>query len=154
MTPDFGSLAAMQYRLEGAFRAVHTRLRTHAESVAFFGGGAAGMMLKMNRLHSTQAPSVAAVMLAIFTCYCCIIGRRGAHFCALVSLTRATIAAEGSTVAAAFEELMAHLRRVSVVRWGHAVADDFFSKQLPNNITWLLTLMYSLNQTGALFTLT
>jgi len=41
VTPDFGSLAAVQYRLEGAFRAVHTRLRTHAESVAFFGGGAA-----------------------------------------------------------------------------------------------------------------
>lgn len=41
VTPDFGTLAAVQYRLEGAFRAVHTRLRTHAESVAFFGGGAA-----------------------------------------------------------------------------------------------------------------
>ena len=41
VTPDFGSLAAIQYRMEGAFRAVHTRLRTHAESVAFFGGGAA-----------------------------------------------------------------------------------------------------------------
>ena len=44
---------------------------------------------------------------------------------------------------------MAHLQRVSAVRWGHAVADDFFSKQLPNNVTWLLTLMYSLDQTGA-----
>lgn len=56
---------------------------------------------------------------------------------------------QGSTVAAAFEGLMAHLRRVSSVRWGHAVADDFFSKQLPNNVTWLLTLMYSLDQSGA-----
>ena len=45
VTPDFGSLAAIQYRLEGAFRAVHTRLRTHAESVAFFGGGAAEVRL-------------------------------------------------------------------------------------------------------------
>ena len=25
--------------MEGAFRSVHTNLRTHAESVAFFGGG-------------------------------------------------------------------------------------------------------------------
>ena len=25
--------------MEGAFRNVHTRLRTHAESIAFFGGG-------------------------------------------------------------------------------------------------------------------
>jgi hypothetical protein len=31
---------AQEYFLEGAFRNVHTRLRTHAESVAFFGGGA------------------------------------------------------------------------------------------------------------------
>ena len=57
--------------------------------------------------------------------------------------------AQGTTVAAAFDGLMAHLRRVSAVRWGHAVADDFFSKQLPNNVTWLLTLMYSLDQSGA-----
>lgn len=28
-----------EYTLEGAFRSVHTRLRTHAESIAFFGGG-------------------------------------------------------------------------------------------------------------------
>lgn len=28
-----------EYFLEGAFRNIHTRLRTHAESVAFFGGG-------------------------------------------------------------------------------------------------------------------
>ena len=28
-----------EYFLEGAFRNVHTRLRTHAESIAFFGGG-------------------------------------------------------------------------------------------------------------------
>ena len=28
-----------EYSLEGAFRSVHTRLRTHAESIAFFGGG-------------------------------------------------------------------------------------------------------------------
>jgi ABC-type uncharacterized transport system fused permease/ATPase subunit len=29
-----------EYFLEGAFRNIHTRLRTHAESIAFFGGGA------------------------------------------------------------------------------------------------------------------
>lgn len=28
-----------EYFLEGAFRNVHSRLRTHAESIAFFGGG-------------------------------------------------------------------------------------------------------------------
>lgn len=30
---------AQEYGLEAAFRSVHTRLRTHAESIAFFGGG-------------------------------------------------------------------------------------------------------------------
>ncbi|CAI7826792.1 unnamed protein product [Closterium sp. NIES-53] len=39
ITPDFSSLTAEQHRLEGAFRFMHSRLRTHAESVAFFGGG-------------------------------------------------------------------------------------------------------------------
>ena len=97
MTPDFGSLTALQYKLEGGFRGVHSRLRTHAESVAFFGGGAK----------------------------------------------------EGASVAASFDTLMAHLRRMSDTRWAHAVADEFFTKQLPNNVTWLLTLMYSLEQTGA-----
>ena len=87
----------MQYQLEGAFRNVHSRLRTHAESVAFFGGGAK----------------------------------------------------EGASVAATFDALMGHLRAVSNVRWAHAVADEFFTKQLPNNVTWLLTLMYSMSQTGA-----
>lgn len=38
------------------------------------------------------------------------------------------------------------------MRWPYAVADDFFTKQLPNNVTWLLTLMYSLAQTGTLLT--
>lgn len=39
MTPDFGAMAERQYFLEGAFRRLHVRLRTHAESIAFFGGG-------------------------------------------------------------------------------------------------------------------
>ena len=52
-------------------------------------------------------------------------------------------------MAASFDALMAHLRRMSDTRWAHAVADEFFTKQLPNNVTWLLTLMYSLDQTGA-----
>ncbi len=40
VTPDFGALAAKENRLEAAFRNVHLRLRKHAESIAFFGGGA------------------------------------------------------------------------------------------------------------------
>lgn len=29
-----------------------------------------------------------------------------------------------------------------------AAADDFFAKQLPHNVTWLLTLLFALDQTG------
>ncbi|KAK9726045.1 hypothetical protein RND81_05G186600 [Saponaria officinalis] len=41
VTPDFGDLASEEQQLEGTFRLfMHERLRTHSESVAFFGGGA------------------------------------------------------------------------------------------------------------------
>lgn len=40
VTPDFGDLTSREQQLEGTFRFMHARLRTHAESVAFFGGGA------------------------------------------------------------------------------------------------------------------
>ncbi|KAJ9162840.1 hypothetical protein P3X46_022582 [Hevea brasiliensis] len=40
VTPDFGDLASREQQLEGTFRFMHERLCTHAESVAFFGGGA------------------------------------------------------------------------------------------------------------------
>ncbi|KAI9113779.1 hypothetical protein K1719_015030 [Acacia pycnantha] len=40
VTPDFGDMASQEQQLEGTFRFMHERLRTHAESVAFFGGGA------------------------------------------------------------------------------------------------------------------
>ncbi|PKI61174.1 hypothetical protein CRG98_018405 [Punica granatum] len=39
-TPDFGDLVSQEQQLEGTFRFMHERLRSHAESVAFFGGGA------------------------------------------------------------------------------------------------------------------
>lgn len=40
VTPDFGDLTSQEQQMEGTFRYMHERLRTHAESVAFFGGGA------------------------------------------------------------------------------------------------------------------
>ena len=39
LTPDFGALLKRGHALEGDFRGAHSRLRTHAESIAFFGGG-------------------------------------------------------------------------------------------------------------------
>ncbi|MQL82696.1 hypothetical protein Taro_015178 [Colocasia esculenta] len=39
VAPEFGDLACKEQQLEGTFRFMHNRLRTHAESVAFFIGG-------------------------------------------------------------------------------------------------------------------
>ncbi|TQE00282.1 hypothetical protein C1H46_014114 [Malus baccata] len=39
VTPEFGDLVSREQQLEGTFRFMHERLRAHAESVAFFGGG-------------------------------------------------------------------------------------------------------------------
>ncbi|CAM0885411.1 unnamed protein product [Alopecurus aequalis] len=39
VSPDFGDLSNQEQELEGSFRFMHSRLRTHAESIAFFGGG-------------------------------------------------------------------------------------------------------------------
>ncbi len=30
-------------------------------------------------------------------------------------------------------------------RWLYSVADDFFTKQLPHNVTWGLTVLYALD---------
>ncbi|KAK3043008.1 hypothetical protein RJ639_000985, partial [Escallonia herrerae] len=59
VTPDFGDLASRQQQLEGTFRFMHERLRTHAESVAFFGGGAREKAMVESRFrelldHSTS----------------------------------------------------------------------------------------------------
>ncbi|RMZ56621.1 hypothetical protein APUTEX25_002710 [Auxenochlorella protothecoides] len=94
LTPDFGALLRREYELEGGFRGAHSRLRTHAESVAFFGGGAR----------------------------------------------------EGGAVVARFDAMTAHLRGLIAQRWAYGTADEFFSKQLPHNVTWVLTLLYSLDQ--------
>ncbi|GAB4822712.1 hypothetical protein N2152v2_009758 [Parachlorella kessleri] len=96
VTPDFSGLLKREYALEGRFRNAHSRLRTHAESVAFFGGGEK----------------------------------------------------EGSQISAAFSSLTAHLRSVIGHRWSYGAADEFFAKQLPHNVTWLLTLLFALEARG------
>lgn len=94
VTPDFASLLNDQYELEGAFRGSHTRLRTHAESIAFFDGGSR----------------------------------------------------EGREVSKDYDSLVAHLRRLVKLKWSYGAADDFFAKQLPHSVTWVLTLLYALDQ--------
>ena len=37
-SPAFGKLKSTEQHLEGEYRQLHSRLRTHAESVAFYGG--------------------------------------------------------------------------------------------------------------------
>ncbi|KAL6972819.1 ATP-binding cassette sub- D member 1 [Sarracenia purpurea var. burkii] len=49
VAPDFGDLASREQQLEGSFRFMHERLRTHAESVAFFGGGTREKMMVESR---------------------------------------------------------------------------------------------------------
>ena len=97
LTPDFGGLAREGSRLESAFRGAHARLRAHAESIAFFGGGPR----------------------------------------------------EAATVDTALARLLAHARTVSAAKWAHAVADDFFARQLPHNVTWALTVLYALDHAPA-----
>lgn len=65
-------------------------------------------------------------------------------WCAHAPLQKLALATWASSL-----PVQGHLEHTSTVRWPYAVADDFFTKQLPNNVTWLLTLMYSLDQTGA-----
>lgn len=35
--------------------------------------------------------------------------------------------------------------KVCLGRWLYSVADDFFTKQLPHNVTWGLTVLYALD---------
>ena len=49
-------------------------------------------------------------------------------------------------MAAYFDRLTKHLLHVANIKWLHSVADDFFTKQLPFNVTWVLTLMYAVDQ--------
>ena len=44
--------ALQEYYLEGTFRNLHARLRTHAESIAFFGGGLREGSIVVQHFHS------------------------------------------------------------------------------------------------------
>ncbi|XP_076923397.1 ABC transporter D family member 1-like [Bidens hawaiensis] len=55
VTPDFGDLGNREQELEGSFRFMHERLRTHAESIAFFGGGAREKAMIESRFNEVLA---------------------------------------------------------------------------------------------------
>ncbi|KAJ6733559.1 ATP-BINDING CASSETTE SUB-FAMILY D MEMBER [Salix koriyanagi] len=96
VTPDFGDLASQEQQLEGTFRFMHERLRTHAESVAFFGGG-----------------------------------KR-----------------EKDMIESRFRELLDHSMLLLKKKWSYGILDDFVTKQLPNNVTWGLSLLYAVENNG------
>ncbi|KMT09515.1 hypothetical protein BVRB_6g129810 [Beta vulgaris subsp. vulgaris] len=58
VTPDFGDLVSQEQQLEGTFRFMHERLRTHAESVAFFGGGAREKMMVESKFEKLLSHSL------------------------------------------------------------------------------------------------
>ncbi|KAG2711876.1 hypothetical protein I3760_04G098000 [Carya illinoinensis] len=96
VAPDFGELASKEQQLEGTFRFMHERLRTHAESVAFFGGGAR----------------------------------------------------EKAMIELRFRELLNHSMSLLKKKWLFGILDDFTTKQLPNNVTWGLSLLYAMEHKG------
>uniref|UniRef100_A0A6N2LIZ8 ABC transmembrane type-1 domain-containing protein n=1 Tax=Salix viminalis TaxID=40686 RepID=A0A6N2LIZ8_SALVM len=96
VTPDFGDLASRKSSTEETFRFMHERLRTHAESVAFFGGG----KTRKDMIESR------------------------------------------------FRELLDHSMLLLKKKWSYGILDDFVTKQLPNNVTWGLSLLYAVENNG------
>lgn len=96
ITPDFGDFTSREQLLDGTFRFMHERLRTHAESIAFFGGGAR----------------------------------------------------EKAMVESRFRELLDHSLLLLKKKWLFGILDDFVTKQLPHNVTWILSLLYALEHNG------
>ena len=101
-------LAAQEYHLEGAFRNIHSRLRTHAESVAFFGGG------------EREGATISASFRALMQHLAAVIDIRRAHkrrSCA--SVICGMTPCEGATISASFHALMQHLSAVIDIRRAH-----------------------------------
>jgi hypothetical protein len=55
-------------------------------------------------------------------------------------------AREGANIRARLAAVLTQHARVARARWAHAVVDDLFTKQLPHNATWALTLLYALQR--------
>ncbi|XP_042458398.1 ABC transporter D family member 1 isoform X2 [Zingiber officinale] len=96
VAPEFGDLANKEQQLEGTFRFMHTRLRTHAESIAFFGGGSREKVMVDSR----------------------------------------------------FTELLEHCKIHLKNKWLYGILDEFITKQLPHNVTWVLSLLYAMEHEG------
>ena len=53
---------------------------------------------------------------------------------------------EGAVIARHLRHTLAERKGLARAEWLHSVVDEFFSKQLPHNVTWALTLLYALQR--------
>ena len=56
---------------------------------------------------------------------------------------------EGSTIGMHLTRFLDQRRALARAKWLHSTVDEFFSKQLPHNVTWALTLLYALQRDGS-----
>lgn len=54
----------------------------------------------------------------------------------------------GQVVDVRFRELLSHSKNLLWKKLLFGVMDDFITKQLPHNVTWILSLLYSLEHKG------
>jgi hypothetical protein len=47
-----------------------------------------------------------------------------------------------------FRELLDHSMLLLKKKWSYGILDDFVTKQLPNNVTWGLSLLYAVENNG------
>ena len=55
--PNYKAIVSNMSALEGKYKFVHSRVRTHSESIAFFGGGQRELKVVRDRFDSIQAAS-------------------------------------------------------------------------------------------------
>ncbi|MCI26694.1 ABC transporter D family member, partial [Trifolium medium] len=47
-----------------------------------------------------------------------------------------------------FSDLLTHSQYLLKKKWLFGILDDFITKQLPHNVTWLLSLLYAMEHKG------
>ncbi|KAH9718657.1 ABC transporter D family member 1 [Citrus sinensis] len=131
VTPEFGDLTSREQQLEGTFRFMHERLRAHAESVAFFGGGAREKAVR--DFIPTTSKYAKVLILEVLSGIVDLIVK--------VAITTVMIESR-------FRELLEHSLLLLKKKWLFGILDDFVTKQLPHNVTWGLSLLYAMEHKG------
>ena len=52
------------------------------------------------------------------------------------------------TVDSRFKELLDHSKKLQKKKWIFGIINDFVTKQLPHNVTWGLSFLYSMEHEG------